>query len=102
MDTCLVPPIIKKISLPNKKYNQKIDLNKLFQSMKTNESFQAQYDKRKNPYQNWVEITITGKAKIFSNGTATTNLMLPDESLIEFFDKIYKAYIKDCIGDVQK
>jgi hypothetical protein len=100
METCLVPPLIKKISLPNKKHDQKIDLNKLFTNLKTNESFQASYDKRKNPYQNWVEIIITGKARIFSNGTATTNLMLPDEALIEFFDKLYKAYILDCLKGV--
>lgn len=63
METCLVPPLIKKINLPNKKHDQKIDLNKLFTNLKTNESFQASYDKRKNPYQNWVEIIITGKVE---------------------------------------
>jgi hypothetical protein len=26
--------------------------------------------------------------------------MLPDEALIEFFDKLYKAYILDCLKGV--
>jgi len=93
METILEQPVIKKISLPNKKYGKRINLEKFFCNIQDIESFKPQYDKDSNPYQNWVEVTITGKAKFFSNGTITTNLNLPDSALIEFFDKFYKAYI---------
>jgi hypothetical protein len=99
MDTILLKPTIKTINLPNKKHDQKIDLNKLLISLQTNQSFNAEFDKRKNPYQNWVEITIQKKARIFSNGTVTTDILLPDNELITFFDKIYKAHILECIKE---
>jgi hypothetical protein len=97
METELVQPTIRKIALPNKKYGIRINLEKLFEMIKDVDSFKPQYDKDSNPCQNWVEVTISGKAKFFSNGTVTTNLNLPDEALIELFDKFYKAYIKEVL-----
>jgi len=97
MKTELVQPTIRKIALPNKKTGQRINLEKLYMSIKGVDSFQPQYDKDSNPCQNWVEVTISGKAKFFSNGTVTTNLNLPDSALIELFDKFYKAYVKEVL-----
>jgi len=97
MDTILEAPILKKISLPNKKYGKRINLKKFYENIVDIESFKASYDTEINPYQNYVEVTISGKAKFFSNGTITTNLNLPDSALIEFFDKFYKAYIMEVL-----
>ena len=102
METCLEQPTIKKISLPNKNlgskdYQKKINLEKLYYKLKKESTLKSEYDKDSNPYQNWVTIQIQGTAKIFSNGTTTTNLALPNESLVTFFDKFYKAYVRDCL-----
>lgn len=97
LETKLLQPTIKKIALPNKKHFKRINLEKLFESLKSNNSFQAHLDREINPSQNWVSINIVGEAKIFSNGTVTTNLNLPDEALIEIFDKLYKAYILEVL-----
>jgi len=97
LETLLVVPNVRKIALPNKKHGKKININCLLNSMSLNESFKAHMDNDLNPYQNWVEINIVGKAKIFPNGTVLTDINLPDEALIVFFDKIYKAYVKECL-----
>jgi hypothetical protein len=97
METRLLEPTIKKIALPNKFHSKKIDLRKLYDILKDNSSFQPTYDTDINPSQNWVTITFTGTAKVFSNGTVTTNLNLPNSALIEIFDKIYIAYIKEAL-----
>jgi hypothetical protein len=62
-----------------------------------NPSFAAKRDTDLNPKQNWVELNIVCKAKIFSNGTLTTNISLNDSATIVLFDEIYKAYIKECL-----
>lgn len=105
MNLELIPPTIKQIRLPNHKdfkilnsdRGKKINLQELFKILCANQSFKASFDTALNPRQNWVTINITGQAKIFSNGTVTTNLNLNDEALIEFFAKFYKAYIKEAI-----
>lgn len=105
MDLELIPPTIKQIRLPNHKEfknnnadrGKKIDLQELFQILCVNESFKASFDTDSNPRQNWVTINISGQAKIFSNGTVTTNLNLNNEALIEFFAKFYSEYIKEAI-----
>ena len=97
METRLVSPVVRTIALPNKKTGKRINLEKLFTNLKGLETFKPEYDKETNPSQNWVAVTITGKAKFFSNGTMTTNLNLPDEALIEIFDKFYKAYILEVL-----
>lgn len=97
METELVRPKITRISLPNYKKNKKINLHELYFNLKSNESFKASYDTDSNPKQNWVSLNIVGQAKIFSNGTVVTDLALPDEALIIFFDRLYSAYIKEVI-----
>ena len=97
METKLLAPVIKTIALPNKKYGKRINLEKLFSNLQNIESFKPHYDKETNPSQNWVGVTITGNARFFSNGTVTTNLNLPNEALIEIFDKFYKAYILEVL-----
>lgn len=91
-----------KISLPNKNqgskdYGKKINLQKLHQTIQDNRTFKTNYDTDSNPYQNYIELTITGKARIYSNGTITSYLNLPKEALIEFYDKFYKAYVRDTL-----
>lgn len=97
LDTVIVPPTVRKINLPNKKHGKKIDLQKLVSVLDVNKSFKASMDLDSNPYQNYVEISIVGQARIFSNGTMTTTLNLPDEALIIFCDRLYKAYIAECL-----
>lgn len=94
-ETTIIQPTWKKIALPNKKKGTRIKLNELLTELQTNESFKARMDKDLNPNQNWIEININGKLKIFSNGTAVTNLDLPDESLIVFCEKLYNAYVRE-------
>jgi len=105
MNVELISPIVRQIRLPNhdlykinnSERGKKINLQELFNILCTNPSFKSSFDVDVNPRQNWVTIQITGQAKIFSNGTVTTNLNLPEEALIEFFAKFYQAYIKEAI-----
>jgi hypothetical protein len=97
IETILLPPNVKKISLPNQKRGKRINLHKLLVNLENNSSFCAKMDSDANPKQNWVELSIVGRAKIFSNGTATTTLNLPNEALIIFFEKLYRAYIEECL-----
>jgi hypothetical protein len=103
METRLVTPAIRKISLPNQRESKKINLDKAYKQLATNPQYEAQFDKRKNPYQNWVDIKVQmnfeGHAKIFSNGTATTDIALPDELLLDLFEAIYVQYIKHCVEE---
>ena len=106
METRLINPVIRKISLPNQKQGHKINLDKMFKNLLTDKNFEASYDKRKNPYQNWVEIKVAmhfeGKAKIFSNGTTTTDIGLPNDLLLDLFESIYINYIKSCTEESGK
>lgn len=105
-----IEPMLKKIALPNKitdkrekrlikypGYGKKINLGILHKLLQNNSSFCSSYDKDLNPNQNFVTIKISGTARLYSNGTVTTNLNLPDSSLEMFFEKFYEAYIKECL-----
>jgi len=107
METKLIPPKIKTIKLPNQKYDKKINLFKLLNVLDdVSFTFKATFDKDNNPKQNWVYLEIIGHekelhykgfAKIFSNGTITTTINLPDVVLVNLFDKIYKSYITEVL-----
>jgi len=105
-----IEPMLKKIALPNKitdkrdkrlvkskDYGKKINLVLLNNALSNNSCFVSNYDKDLNPYQNYVSIEIRGTARFYSNGTVTTNINLPDESLTIFFEKFYEAYIMECL-----
>jgi len=106
-DVIFAPQIQKTIWLPNSEHNprgtlspdykKKINLKKLHHTIEGNQSFKPKYDTRCNPFQNYVEINITGSIWVYSNGTVNTKLNLPDEALIVFMSKLYNAYMRDCL-----
>jgi len=107
METKLVPPKMRTIKLPNKKYDRKINLFKLLNELDdVSFTFKATMDKDNNPRQNWVYLEIVGHekelkydgvARIYGNGTVTTTINLPDSVLVNLFDRIYKAFIKEVL-----
>ena len=98
---------MRRLKLPNQKYDKKINLFKLLNTIDdVSFTFKATMDKDTNPCQNWVYLEITGHekglkyngvARIYSNGTITTTINLPDGVLVNLFDKIYKAYITEVL-----
>jgi len=106
METCLEESPLTKISLPNKNrgskdYTKKINLQKLYSTIDQTKTLQThlnpQYDKDSNPRQNYLGITLSGHLRLYSNGTVTTNFPIPQEALLLFLDKFYKAYVRDCL-----
>ncbi len=99
MESVFVPQAQKVIALPNKKIGRKINLRKLHDLIKGKETLNPKYDTRSNPCLNYLEINVSGSIWVYANGTAKTNLNLPDESLLLFFDKLYQAYMKECLEE---
>lgn len=100
METCLEENPITKISLPNKNkgskdYGKKINLQKLYENTPQTKTIKLNYDKDSNPYQNYIGIELNGHIRMYSNGTVTTNFPIPQEALLIFLDKFYKAYVRD-------
>jgi hypothetical protein len=108
-DVVFAPQIQKTIWLPNSDHNpkgslspdfkKKINLKKLHALIEGNQSFKPKYDTRSNPFQNYVEIVITGSIFVYSNGTVNTKLNLPDEALLVFLGKLYNAYMRECLEE---
>jgi len=98
-------PMMKQIVLPNSEKHRglsqdkkkRINLPKLHNKFMVEGLFKSDYDKDSNPFCNYVELTFVGKARIFSNGTITTNLNFPDEELLLLFERLYNITIKDCL-----
>ena len=102
METCLEENPITKISLPNKNkgskdYQKKINLQQLHDSIEQTKTIKTNYDKETNPRQNYLSIELKGHIRLYSNGTVTTNFPIPQEALVLFLDKFYKAYVRDTL-----
>jgi translation initiation factor IF-3 len=100
-------PIIKEnfsrtVTLQNglegsKDYAKRINLQKVKEVLAENKMFKADYDLRKNPRQNYVEITLHGKVWLFANGTCKTNVEVTDKLLLELMNFFYQTYARDCL-----
>ena len=106
MESVLEQNPLTKISLPNKNkgskdYNKKINLKKLYNTIDQTKNLQTHlepnYDTEINPKQNYLGIKLTGNIRLYSNGTVTTNFPIPQDALLLFLDKFYKAYVRDCL-----
>ena len=107
MESVYIPLDQKKIALPNKLVRGKIgkdrgkriNLKRLHDKLKGKETLNPNYDTRSNPFLNYLEIKVTGSIWVYANGTAKTNLNLPDESLLILMEKLYYEYMEDCLEE---
>lgn len=98
------------VNLPNaiegdRDFGRRINLEKLNASLKDCPIFVGCFDRRKNPYQNYIEVTInnlgffSGKFWIYSNGTTKTNMPMADKFKLMVLDLFYRGYIRGCFND---
>jgi hypothetical protein len=86
-------------------YGKRIDLQKLCLILKESPIFICSFDRRKNPFQNFVQITIsnlgffTGTFWVYSNGTCKTNMPIIDKYKLMVLDMWYRAYVRGCFND---
>jgi len=94
-----VEPMMNKIQLDMK--GKKIDLQKLNKLFCAEGLYKSEFDLDSNPSCNFVmvDFVITGKARIFSSGSITTNLKLPKNSLAELFYYMQETTIKECLKE---